>query len=69
MGEGSNDYNVAMTADWVTVIPRRTSDGPYGANAAGMLGIVYVPDKRELEKWVEVGYTRQLAAFGIPIDA
>ncbi|KAG9577203.1 hypothetical protein KCU77_g13508, partial [Aureobasidium melanogenum] len=68
-GEGSRDYNVAMTADWIAVIPRRTSNGPYGANAAGMLGIVYLPDREERDKWSQLGYTKQLVAFGIPIDA
>lgn len=69
LGEGSRDYNVAMTADWIAVIPRRTSDGPYGANAAGMLGIIYLPDREERDKWSQLGYTKQLEAFGIPIDA
>jgi ATP adenylyltransferase len=68
-GEGSRDYNVAMTADWIAVIPRRTSIGPYGANAAGMLGIVYLPDREERDKWSQLGYTKQLVTFGIPIDA
>ncbi|THV97154.1 hypothetical protein D6D26_06818, partial [Aureobasidium pullulans] len=69
LGEGSRDYNVAMTADWITVIPRRSSEGPYGANAAGMLGIVYLPDQQEQDRWAQVGYTKQLEAFGIPVDA
>ncbi|KAI4715315.1 hypothetical protein E4T48_08500 [Aureobasidium sp. EXF-10727] len=68
-GEGSRDYNVAMTADWIAVIPRRTSNGPYGANAAGMLGIIYVPDQEERDKWSQLGYTKQLVAFGIPVEA
>ena len=69
LGEGSRDYNVAMTADWITVIPRRSSEGPYGANAAGMLGIVYLPDQQERDRWAQVGYTKQLEAFGIPVHA
>lgn len=68
-GDGSDDYNVAITADWVAVIPRRTSDGPYGANAAAMLGIIYVPDQHERDSWVDVGYTKHLATLGIPIEA
>jgi ATP adenylyltransferase len=68
-GEGSRHYNVAMTADWIAIIPRRTSEGPYGANAAGMLGIVYLPDQQERDKWSQAGYTKQLVAFGIPVDA
>lgn len=67
-GEGSGDYNVAMTADWIAIIPRRTSQGPYGANAAGMLGIVYLPDQQERDRWTQTGYTKQLVAFGISVD-
>jgi ATP adenylyltransferase len=67
--EGSRDYNVAMAADWIAVIPRRNSEGPYGANAAGMLGIVYLPDQQERDKWSQLGYTKQLVAFGIPVEA
>lgn len=69
LGEGSNDYNVAISAEWVAVIPRRTSDGPYGGNAAAMLGIIYLPDQHERDRWAEVGYTKHLATVGIPIDA
>jgi ATP adenylyltransferase len=68
-GEGSRDYNVAMTADWIAIIPRKTSQGPYGANAAGMLGIVYLPDQQERDRWTQAGYTKQLVTFGIPVDA
>lgn len=68
-GEGSRDHNIAMTADWIAVIPRRTSEGPYGGNAAAMLGIIYLPDQQERDKWSQLGYTKQLVAFGIPADA
>lgn len=68
-GEGSRDYNVAMTADWIAVIPRRTSDGPYGGNAAAMLGIIYLPDQQARDEWSQLRYTKQLEAFGIPVDA
>ena len=67
--EGSRDYNIAMTADWIAVIPRRTSEGPYGGNSAAMLGIIYLPDQQERDKWSQLGYTKQLVAFGIPVDA
>lgn len=66
----SMDYNVVMTNEWVAVIPRRTAgpNGPFGANAAGMLGMVSVPDQREREWWAELGYTKYLKQLGIPFE-
>lgn len=64
----SRDYNVAMTAEWITVIPRRTAGthGPFGANAAGMLGMVTVPDQGQREWWAKLGYTEYLRQLGVP---
>jgi sulfate adenylyltransferase (ADP) / ATP adenylyltransferase len=66
----SQDYNVALTKDWIVLIPRMTAgpDGPWGSNAAGMLGMVGIRDRRELEWWGELGYKKYLAWLGIPID-
>lgn len=64
----SRDYNVAMTAEWIAMIPRRTAGthGPSGANAAGMLGMVTVPDQGQREWWAELGYTEYLKQLGVP---
>ncbi|GAD91606.1 5',5'''-P-1,P-4-tetraphosphate phosphorylase, putative [Paecilomyces variotii No. 5] len=70
-GDVDGDYNVAMTAEWMALIPRRTfgPGGPNGSNAAGMLGLVAIKDDEERERWAELGYTDYLAYLGVPVDA
>jgi sulfate adenylyltransferase (ADP) / ATP adenylyltransferase len=68
--QAGHDYNVIFTTDWIALIPRRTAvwGGPFGANAAGMLGMVTVPNKQQRDQWAELGYTEYLARLGIPQD-
>lgn len=64
------DYNVALSMDWMVVIPRTWNggpDGPFGTSAAGMLGLVAVRDLKDRERWAELGYSKFLARLGIPI--
>jgi len=63
------DYNVAIVSDWLALVPRRNhgKDG-VGANAAGMLGLVWLRDQKEREGWGKLGYTDHLAYLGIPQD-
>ncbi|KAJ9266432.1 hypothetical protein DTO212C5_6355 [Paecilomyces variotii] len=71
IGDVDGDYNVAMTEEWMALIPRRTfgPGGPNGSNAAGMLGLVAIKDEEERRRWAELGYTDYLAYLGVPIDA
>ncbi|KAF3928283.1 hypothetical protein AA313_de0208726 [Arthrobotrys entomopaga] len=64
---GGSAYNVVMTKDWVMVIPRRSKgvDG-VGANAAGMMGMVWVGSEKERESWTNFGLTRYLQTLGVP---
>ena len=66
----ATDYNVIFTAEWMALIPRRTAvwGGPYGANAAGMVGLVNVPNGDQRQQWADLGYTDYLVKLGIPID-
>ncbi len=68
LARAGHDYNVVFTADWIALVPRRTAvwGGPFGANAAGMLGIVTVPNKQQKDQWAELGYTEYLVRLGIP---
>lgn len=61
------DYNVAMTLDWIALIPRSFAEwgGPFGANAQGMLGLVSVRDHEERELWGKLGYTDHLRSLGV----
>ena len=66
----ATDYNVAFTANWIVLIPRRTAvhyGGPFGANAAGMLGMITIPDEEQRQQWADLGYTDYLVKLGIPI--
>lgn len=65
----SNDYNVCMSLQWIAVIPRRTAgpDGPFGTNAAGMLGLVSVPDQQQRDEWARLGHGKYLTRLGVPL--
>ncbi|KAI9667157.1 MAG: hypothetical protein M1831_001334 [Alyxoria varia] len=65
---GTSDYNFILTTHWIAVIPRRSagSKGPFGADAAGMLGMVSIPNYSHLKWWSKLGYTRYLGQLGIP---
>ena len=62
-------YNVALTSDWLCLIPRRhvNRDG-IGANAAGMLGLIWLRDQEERDGWSRLEYTSHLEYLGIPMD-
>lgn len=64
------DYNVTLTKGWIAVIPRRTEgpSGPYGSNAAGMLGLLHVPDISDKEDWKRLGYSKYLEKLGHPLS-
>ncbi|KAJ4251826.1 hypothetical protein NW762_011123 [Fusarium torreyae] len=66
------DYNVAMTKEWLCLIPRRhgrkdNAGANFGANAAGMLGVIWVSSQEERDSWDELGMTRYLAYLGVPL--
>ena len=61
-------HNVVLVKEWMLVIPRRRAGiGVTSANAAGMLGMVWVRSREELEEWQRCGLTKCLAEFGVPV--
>ncbi|KAK6353871.1 hypothetical protein TWF730_008293 [Orbilia blumenaviensis] len=64
---GGTAHNVVMTKDWIMVIPRRSKgcDG-VGANAAGMMGMVWIGSEKERDSWTAFGLTQYLQGLGIP---
>lgn len=64
---GGPDYNVIMTREWMCLIPRRHGgkDG-IGTSALGMLGVVWVADKRERDAWTVLGLEKHLEYMGYP---
>jgi ATP adenylyltransferase/5',5'''-P-1,P-4-tetraphosphate phosphorylase II len=70
LGVGGADpcpHNVVLWADWIIVIPRRRAfwEG-VSANAAGMLGSMWVPSKENADKWLELGPATVLRELGVP---
>ncbi len=66
-GAGRGAYNVAMTAEWMCVIPRRRGGvGAIGANTLGMLGVVWVGDQCDRDAWTELGLEKHLEVMGYP---
>ncbi|KAL4870017.1 hypothetical protein BDV12DRAFT_166885 [Aspergillus spectabilis] len=60
-------HNVALTRDWIIVIPRRNKDvGGVTANTAGMLGSVWLTSEAEMNEWKQVGPRKVLAGLGVP---
>ncbi|PNH58836.1 hypothetical protein VD0002_g8702 [Verticillium dahliae] len=65
---GGEALNVVLTDRWVCVIPRRRAgSGGAAANGAGMVGMVWVKDRAERDRWGAFGYTEHLAYLGVPI--
>lgn len=62
-------HNVIMVKEWMMVIPRRKArSGLASANAAGMMGMVWVTCREELEAWEAQGPGKILQAFGVPTE-
>lgn len=59
-------HNVVMTSEWTVVIPRRAASVEgLGANAAGMMGLVWVGTREELNEWERRGPWTVLGSLGV----
>lgn len=73
LGTGCQDgvcpHNLILTESWMLVIPRRRSnvDGA-SANGAGMMGMVWVSDKAQVERWMALGPSWVLSQLGVEND-
>ncbi|RHZ55395.1 putative phosphorylase [Aspergillus thermomutatus] len=66
-GEGYFPHNVVLVRDWIVVIPRRSNDfDGITANAAGMMGSVWLKSEEQLDRWKQVGPSKALAGLGWP---
>lgn len=70
LGIGCKDepvpHNLVMTGGWTVIIPRRTAqvDG-ISANAAGMMGMVWVETEDKFEQWNKLGPSWVLGKLGL----
>jgi ATP adenylyltransferase len=68
--EGYFPHNVALVREWIIVIPRRSNNfEDVTANAAGMMGSVWLKSEEELDRWKQVGPTKALAGLGFPKES
>ena len=61
-------HNMILTNRWMLVIPRRRAaiNKEAGVNAMGMLGLITVATKNEINNWVQLGLTEALREVGVP---
>ncbi|KAF7157285.1 hypothetical protein CNMCM5623_001408 [Aspergillus felis] len=60
-------HNVVLVREWMIVIPRRSNNfEDITANAAAMMGSVWLKSEDELDRWKQVGPTKALAGLGFP---
>ncbi|KIW68953.1 hypothetical protein PV04_04864 [Phialophora macrospora] len=60
-------HNVMLTKRWIMVVPRRrVAVAGASANAAGMMGMVWLTNPQQLDKWKEYGPARVLEELGVP---
>ncbi|KAF2462652.1 uncharacterized protein BDR25DRAFT_347664 [Lindgomyces ingoldianus] len=59
-------HNVVLWRDWIIVVPRRSAAmGRASANAAGMLGSIWLPEKGLVDEWMRLGCSNVLKALGV----
>ncbi|KAH1901033.1 hypothetical protein KXV57_008224 [Aspergillus fumigatus] len=63
-------HNVALVREWIIVIPRCSNNfKAISANAAGMMGSVWLKSEEELDRWKQVGLSKALAGLGYPRES
>jgi ATP adenylyltransferase/5',5'''-P-1,P-4-tetraphosphate phosphorylase II len=67
--EGTSEYfphNMVLTQRWIMVFPRRKAEVQgAAANAAGMMGMVWVTNDNQMDHWKAFGPVKVLAELGI----
>ncbi|KAF2720993.1 hypothetical protein K431DRAFT_339036 [Polychaeton citri CBS 116435] len=61
-------HNMIITKQWMVVLPRRRGgiNQKAGANALGMLGVIAVATRHEINNWLQLGPTDVLRELGVP---
>ncbi|KIW89483.1 uncharacterized protein Z519_09639 [Cladophialophora bantiana CBS 173.52] len=61
-------HNMMLTKRWMMVVPRRRVAAAQGAtaNAAGMMGMVWVTNTQQMDRWQQPGPAQVLAELGVP---
>ncbi|KAF7587797.1 hypothetical protein BBP40_006707 [Aspergillus hancockii] len=61
-------HNMILTKRWMVVLPRRRGaiNKEAGVNSLGMLGVIAVATRTEINHWVRLGLTESLEELGVP---
>lgn len=64
--EEAPGHNVIIVSEWMLVIPRvRPKQGSMLANAAAMVGMVWITKPEVLQEWLDFGPMKALCGFGV----
>ena len=62
-----DDYNLILVAEWMALIPRRSKGrGDFIANAANMVGSLWLRDEEQRDDLFRIPFVDLLAELGIP---
>ena len=63
------DYNLILVSEWIALIPRRSKGwGPFVANAANMVGSLWLKSEAQRDEMFERPLLDMLAELGIPLQ-
>ena len=63
------DYNLILVSEWIALIPRRRKGwGPFVANAANMVGSLWLKSEEQRDEVFERPLLDMLAELGIPLQ-
>lgn len=64
-----SDYNLILVSEWMALIPRRRKGwGPFVANAANMVGSLWLKSEEQRDGLLEYPLLDMLAELGIPLQ-
>lgn len=63
------DYNLILVSEWIALVPRRRKGwGPFIANAANMVGSLWLKSEEQRDELLERPLLDMLAELGIPLQ-
>ena len=66
--DAGTDYNLVLVSEWMALIPRRRKGwGPFIANAANMVGSLWLRNEEQRDDMLKHPLLDMLAELGIPL--
>lgn len=67
--DAGTDYNLILVSEWIALIPRRKKGwGPFIANAANMVGSLWLRSEEQRDEMLEHPLLDMIAELGIPLQ-